>query len=216
MLNRALRLTYALQSFSLKTTSLLREKLWDEVMIYHNYKPLAYFMVMYPIVGELLRASGAGTKAGIQLATSSYGGHAKEDAWDNYFKQWKEETNNPMGILKRYIDNMTFGMAWDRTRRLADPLFDMARGKKNKSVLYMLQDELEQDIGAAFSTLVLKPIELGIQEFQIEQGKAPSAQRHHKEEKKLIQFLAEEWPVVRNWPQFQDWLKSKHTTPVHF
>ena len=216
-LHRAIRLTYALQSFSLKTTSILREKLFDEVFVHKNYKPLAYFLMIYPIVGELLRGSSAGTKAAIQMGISGWTGKAKHDKWDDYFTQLKAEASSPMGLLKRYIDNITFGIAWDRTRRLADPLFDMAMGKKNKSVGYALQDEIEQDIGAAWSTLVMKPIELGVQEYQIgaAQHTAPG-KKHEKEDKKLIQFLADEWPVTKELPALQDWLKKKKGDPVSF
>jgi len=57
---------------------------------------------------------------------------------------------------------------------------------------------------------VLKPIELGVQEYQIAAGKTASPkQKHQKEAKKLIQFLSEEWPVLRNDPAFQDWLHNK-------
>lgn len=217
-LHRALRLTYALQSFSLKTTSILREKLWDEVMIHHNYKPLAYAMVAYPIVGEMIRATSAGVKGGIQAGVSGAQakitghGQKKEDAWDKYFADLKSEFGDgPVGVLKRYIDDATFGIAWDRTRRLSDPLLNLAMGKGKLSrseFMYLMDDEVEQDVGAAWSTLVLKPIELMAQEGMIASGKK-TPERGEKEEKKLLQFLFDEVPVSKEWPELQSYLHPK-------
>jgi len=228
-LYRALRLTYALQSFSLKTTSILREKLWDEVMIHHNYKPLAYFIAAYPIVGEMLRGTGAGVKGLIQLSVSGAQakltgqGQKKEDAWDKYFETLKDDFGHgPVGILKRIIDNITFGIAWDRTRRLADPLLNLSEGKGKQArpeFMYSFNDEVEQDVGAAWSTLVLKPMELAAQEGIIASGtKGPASTRHEKEEKKLIQFLLDEFPVTKQWPALQEWLhkKPQSQTRQHF
>ena len=47
-INMALRASYSLQSFSVKTYSMLREHLWDEVMTHHNLKPIAFLLVAAP------------------------------------------------------------------------------------------------------------------------------------------------------------------------
>jgi hypothetical protein len=218
---RAIRLTYALQSFSLKTTSLIREKLYDEIVLHGNYKPLAYFMIAYPIVGEMLRATSAGVRGGVQAGISGATGQQKRhDAWDKYFKDMEEVHKHPaIGFLKRYIDDITFGIAWDRTRRLADPLLELAEGENKKARTgwqYQLEDEIEQDIGAAWTTLVLKPLELMGQEGMIATGTKGSPEaRHEKEEKKLIKYLLDEFPITHEIPAIQDWLKTNKKSTSH-
>lgn len=215
---RALRLTYALQSFSIKTTSLIREKLYDEVVLHHNLKPLAYFMISYPIIGEMLRGTSAGVRGGIQAGVSgATTGHKKHDAWDKYLDGLQEIHKHPViGALKRYIDDITFGIAWDRTRRLADPLFDLAEGENKRARTgwqYQIEDEIEQDIGAAWTTLVLKPMELMAQEGMMMTGtKGSPEDRHKKEEKTLLKFMLDEFPITKEDPQLQDWLKKKKQT----
>lgn len=229
-LHRALRLTYALQSFSVKTTSLLREHLWDEVMVHHNYKPLAYFLAIYPIAGEVLRASSAGVKGTIQLGLSGAHlkatgqGQKKEDAWDKYFESLKDDTTHGVvGLLKRYIDNLTFGIAFDRTRRFADPLLNLAEGKRGKQLgpgmQYLLEDEAEQDIGAAWSSLVIQPLKLTAEEYREMGSKASgTAKETQKEVKTLFKYIAQEFPIANEIPELQDYLKKKavNNTPRYF
>lgn len=226
-LARAIRLTYALQSFALKTTSLVREHLWDEVVHHGNMRPIAYFAIAYPIVGEMLRATGAGVKGTVQGGISGARkkltgkGEVKHDAWDKYFADFKDFEKHPVAAaLQRYIDDITFAIAWDRTRRLSDPLFDWVEGKKNKSANYILEDEVEQDIGAAWSSLVMQPIKLAKTEYQIARGtKASPHEKHEHEEKTLVKFLTDEWPISKEIPALQDWIhqqKKKHSSAPLF
>jgi hypothetical protein len=218
---RALRLTYALQSFSIKSTSLIREKLYEEVVIHHNYKPLAYFLAAYPIAGELMRGTGAALRGGMQAGLSKaqnavHGTNnpVRHDAWDKYWKDLEEVHKHPViGLLRRYIDDVTFGIAWDRTRRLCDPMFELAEGENKKARSgwrYTLEDEIEQDIGAAWTTLVLKPMETMMTEGEIATGtKASPHDRHVHEGKTLLKWFSDEFPITKEDVQWQEWLQSK-------
>jgi hypothetical protein len=169
----------------------------------------------------MLRATSAGVRGGVQAGISGATGQQKRhDAWDKYFKDMEEVHKHPaIGFLKRYIDDITFGIAWDRTRRLADPLLELAEGENKKARTgwqYQLEDEIEQDIGAAWTTLVLKPLELMGQEGMIATGTKGSPEaRHEKEEKKLIKYLLDEFPITHEIPAIQDWLKTNKKSTSH-
>ena len=133
---RAIRLTYALQSFSLKATSLLREKLYDEVVIHGNYKPLAYALVASPIIGQMLQATGAGAKHVVHKGFEGLTGHKhSKDSWDTYIENLKQTFEHPEAaeLLKFIVDGYTLGYGWDMVRTVCDPLLDLAGGNLKKS-----------------------------------------------------------------------------------
>ena len=95
-LARAVRLTYSLQSFSLKATSLLREQLYDEVVIHKNYRPLAYALVAAPVVGQMLQATGTGAKHIVHKGFEGLTGHKhQKDSWDSYIENLKQTFQHP-------------------------------------------------------------------------------------------------------------------------
>jgi diguanylate cyclase (GGDEF)-like protein len=221
-LARAVRLTYALQSFTIKTTSLIREHLWDEVMIHHNYRTIAPFLVLYPVVGEMLRASTAGTKAVGQLFTSGATkvitgkGQKKEDAWEKWLADWKDDLHHgAVGYFKRYLDDLTYTIAWDRTRRLSDPLLNLLEGKRGKEMgpgfKYLFEDEIEQDIGAAYNDLVVQTlIKLPTTILSIESGKmATPEQKLEREEKSLLKFFLDQFPIYREDQDLKDFVTNQ-------
>lgn len=250
-LKRAVRLMYSLQSFAMKTQSLLKEKLWDEVVRYHNPKPLGYFLLAYPVVGEMLRASSAFTRgivaqrtvlgAGIQggatlLGTGSFGQaynaaakawrdhDAAHDAWDRYIDEASEVFRHPaLGGLRRVINDMTYATAMDRVRTLTDPLLellvetsvqpsnksDMERLKKSRaSVNHMMEDLVENTVGAAYTSMLVEPLIAMGREITIMTGmKTRPEVRHHKEAQAALRWATEEMPLLGNVRKIQHWME---------
>jgi hypothetical protein len=220
-LKRAVRLTYALQSFSLKATSLLREQLWDEVMIHGNFKPLAYALVAMPVVGQMLAGTSAGTAGAFHRMAEGVQGKKKaehkEDRWDKWLKEQEDTFHNPDAVkfLRWYVDGLTLGVGWDRVRRYTDLALNMIEGerkgagrqdakdarKKSRGALnYLMDDEIEQFLGPAWSE-ILHLYTLGKQVGTIALGEhTKPAQKIKKIEEAGERYMNEVVPITKQIP----------------
>jgi hypothetical protein len=207
-LKRAMRLTYALESFSLKATSLLREKLYDEVVIHHNYRPLAYALVASPILGQMLQASGAGVKHVIHKGLEGLTGHKHEkDSWDTYIENLKKTFEHPEAaeLLKFIVDGYTLGYGWDMVRTVCDPFLDLAGGnlkKAGQEFKYMGADMLEHIVGPFYSD-VFKTVEELSRIGQIEAGRRNPGLKPKKVKQSVGKYLEEQVPALREFPPFE-------------
>jgi hypothetical protein len=217
-IKRAVRLTYALQSFALKSTSLLREQLYDEVVHHKNLKPLAYAVIAYPVIGQLLAATGAGAKHFVHKGIEGLEHKEHEnDSWDKFFANLEDTFEHPEAVkfLKFYIDGWTLGVGWDRVRRWTDPFLNAAIGKNKEAqsgLTYLLKDEGEQLIGPAFSDLVEF---LG---FGVDVGKIEIGQKHPEQKKEKVEAAAKKEtkqivPILGQVPGFTNPPKAKTTRP---
>src|SRR6202012_5169370 len=149
-LKRAARLTYALQSFSVKAMSVMREHLWDEVMVHGNKKPLMYALIAFPATGMLLNLTGTGVKHLVQHGLEGATGkkHHK-DSWDNYLASLEDTFEHPEAVkfLKWYIDSVTLGVGAEMLKTLSDPLLNIAQGKPAKADAYWREDIAEHVAG---------------------------------------------------------------------
>jgi hypothetical protein len=208
-LKRAVRLTYALQSFSLKATSLLREKLYDEVVIHHNYRPLAYALVASPILGQMLQATGAGAKHVVHKGIEGLTGHKHErDSWDNYLDNLKKTFEHPdaVDLLKFIIDGYTLGYGWDMVRTVTDPFLDLAAGNTKKAgqeFKYMGADIIEHLIGPFYDD-VMKSVEEVGRIGQIESGRRNPGLKPKKVKESVGKYIEGQVPALRTIPPFED------------
>jgi GGDEF domain-containing protein len=220
-LNMALRASYSLQSFSVKTYSMLREHLWDEVMIHHNYKPLAYAMIITPIIGQMLQGTGAGAKhfvkAGFEKAR---GREHEEDSWDKWLAQFTDIKDKPAAaLLKIYIDGLCSQWALERTKRLADAMLNIAIGDKpslksaKATGMYLLNDEIEQDIGPIWVDTVMRPIKFAGEEIEAGAGKAGTFVG--KSFSNFVHNTMDAYPLLRNSPDIEDLTKKKATGSIY-
>jgi hypothetical protein len=225
-LHMAVRASYSLQSFSVKTYSMLREHLWDEVMIHHNFKPLAYAMVVAPVIGQMLQGASAGVKGGThRLAQFGLGRPHTEDAWDKWLAQFTDlKSQGAAAWLKLYIDGIASQWALERTKRLADAFFNIAIGDKvhlktaEDAAKYLFPDEVEQDIGPIWTDVVMRPIEFGADELgaaatsksQELQGKPGSFLS--RTGKNVVRGAEELSPLLRQEPHVEEFLTTKKST----
>ena len=217
-INMALRASYSLQSFSVKTYSMLREHLWDEVMIHHNLKPLAYAVVVAPVIGQMLQGASAGVKGGThRLAQFGLGRPHTEDSWDKWLAQFKDlKDKDATAWLKLYIDGICSQWALERTKRFADAFFNLAIGSKDseKSAAatgrYLLNDEVEQDIGPIWTDTVMKPIEFTGEEIEAGAGKPGTFVP--RTEKNVIRHTEELVPLLRQEPHVEEFVAPKKSS----
>jgi hypothetical protein len=208
-LKRAVRLTYALQSFSLKATSLLREKLYDEVVIHKNYRPLAYALVASPIIGQMLQATGAGAKSVVHRGLEGVTGHPhRKDSWDTYIENLKQTFEHPEAaeLLKFIVDGYTLGYGWDMVRTVTSPFLDLAGGNLKKSgqeFKYMGADILEHLVGPFFSDVFRTSEEIS-RIGQIEAGKRNPGLKPKKIKQSLGKYIEGQIPALRQFPPFED------------
>ena len=208
-LKRAVRLTYALQSFSLKATSLLREKLFDEVVLHGNYRPLAYALVASPILGQMLQATSTGVKHVVHKGLEGLEGKQhKEDSWDKYLKSMEETYEHPEAarLLKFIVDGYTLGYGWDTVRTVTAPFLAMAAGDATKAkngFEYMGDDLLEHLVGGFFTDIGKTIGEIGTLGV-IHEGKAHPELRGAKERRSVTKYLADQVPALRNIPQVEE------------
>jgi len=158
-LNTSLRGTYALQSFTIKTYSFLRDALYDEVVIHHNLKPLIPFLLLYPVAGQLITGTTSGTKHIFNLTSEKI--QDKEhvhDSWDTWLQQFDNIEHHPViGALKFWIDGACVAAAMERTKRVADLVLLMSEGHKKQAddmMKYWIDDELEQDFGSIYTDML--------------------------------------------------------------
>lgn len=207
-LKRAVRLTYALQSFSLKATSLLREKLYDEVVIHKNYRPLAYAIVASPILGQMLQGTGAGAKSVVHRGIEGLTGHKHErDSWDNYIDNLKQTFEHPEAaeLLKFIVDGYTLGYGWDMVRTVTDPFLDLAVGNLKKSgqeFKYMGADIVGHIVGPFFSDIFSTAEEIG-HLGQIEAGRRNPGLKPKKIKESVGKYVEGQVPALRQFPPFE-------------
>jgi hypothetical protein len=178
----AARGMYMLQSFSIKTYSLLREKLYDEVVVHGNLKPLAPFLLLYPAAGAALFGLKSGVKGGLHRAGENLTGKKHEhDAWDTFLDEFKDMKKNPwLGPMKFYIDSLCTATGMESTKRWTDMamMMTMKEDKKaDNTIRYILLDELEQKVGGLYSDIL---------QAGYTQGQAAYDYRHTKTEKKKL------------------------------
>lgn len=227
-LNRAVRLTYALQSFSLKTTSFLREQLFDEVVKHGNLKPLAYAIVAYPVIGQLLAATSAGSKhvinRSLQGLTHQNHDDKDKDSWDKMIENWNDMREHPEAVkaLKFYVDSLTLGTAWDRVRRYSDLWInqyeakhgtrpqDRAKAKKDAVAQskYLLPDEIESMIGASWDELVSLDDARKVY-AQIDLGSGTGKSKQQKINNERRRYLNEVVPITKQIPSLSPPPKGK-------
>jgi hypothetical protein len=213
-LKRAVRLTYALQSFSLKATSLLREKLWDEVMIHHNYKPLGYFIVASPIIGQMLSATGAAVKGYTHRGLEGLEGKQHtQDLWDKYLANLEDTFGNPdvVKMLKFVIDGYTLGYGWDMVRTVVDPFIDFGAGNRKKAgteFAHLVPDLVEHLVGGFVDDVFRTGKEVGTI-GQIESGQKHPELKDKKVEKSLVEYGADQVPAAREVPWVDEKLHEK-------
>jgi hypothetical protein len=239
-INMALRASYSLQSFSVKTYSMLREHLWDEVMVYHNYKPLAYAMIVAPVIGQMLQGTGSGAKhvarraaVDIPAAVTALARKVKgeddvlprmweemdasgqgPDAWSKWLGQFTDpEQKSAAKFLKLYLDGICSQWALERTKRLADTLFNLSSddkaSKKTAAATgrYLLNDEIEQDIGPIWTDVVMRPWQFAGEEIEAGAGKPGTF--WPRTEKNLVRQAEELSPLLRQEPHIEEMVKSK-------
>jgi hypothetical protein len=205
---RAVRLTYALESFTLKATSLLREQLYEEVVVHHNYKPLAYALVASPILGQMLAATGAGAKHVIHKGFEGLTGHKHEkDSWDTYIENLKQTFEHPEAaeLLKFIVDGYTLAYGWDMVRSVTNPFLDLAAGelkKAGKGFEYMVPDLVEHIAGSFYDDLFKTAEELA-RIGQIESGRRMPLKKPEKIKQSVGKYLEGQVPALRQFPPFE-------------
>ena len=220
-LKRAIRLTYALQSFSLKATSLLREKLFDEVVVHGNYRPLAYALVASPILGQMLAATGAGAKHVVHKGLEGLEGKQhQEDSWDKYLKNLEETYQHPEAarLLKFIVDGYTLGYGWDTVRTVTAPFLELAAGDQEKAMKgfeYLGTDLGEHLIGGFFTDIAKTVGEIGTLGM-IQSGKSHPEQKGSKERRSVTKYLADQVPALRNIPQVEEEIAPHKKQARHY
>jgi hypothetical protein len=209
-LKRAVRLTYGLQSFSLRMASLLREQLWDEVMIHHNLKPLAYFAAISYPVGTALQGTGFALKHGLhhgmELAT---GREHEKDRWDEFWEEKKDLFENPTGAkwAKDYFDAITLGFGMEMARIACDPFLNLAAGnykKAGQEFGYMPKDMAEHFVGPAWMDLWKTVIELPTDIGKIQSGQKHPEQKEQKRERTYWKWVGGQVPGLRLFPYVEE------------
>ena len=147
-----------LQSFSIKTYSMLKENLYDEVVVHKNLKPLAPFLILYPLAGAALMASKAAVTGGFHRAAEKALGKAHQhDRWDTFLDEFRDIQKHPWaGALKFYLDSLCTITGMERTKRWTDIGMLAAMGESKKvegEARYFATDETEQGVGGLYSDL---------------------------------------------------------------
>ena len=214
-INMALRASYSLQSFHMKTYSMLREHLWDEVMVYHNYKPLAYAMLVAPVIGQMLQATGAGVKAGVHRTGEKLRGKEHtEDSWDKWLAQFDDlkGNNKAAAFLKIYLDGICSQWALEREKRITDALMNAYLGH-NKQVAatgrYGWDDEIEETLGPIW-TDATRPIRFGYEEIEALGGKTGTFGKRTL--RNVVRQAEETIPFLRGMPDVEEMSKAKKST----
>lgn len=218
-LARAVRMSYLLQSFAVKIHSLVKETVYDEIVEHGNYKPLAYLLLAEPLLGQMLKATGAAIPSGVHRAGEQLAGKEhKEDAWDKFLAQFTAlHGDHPIAAaLKIYVDGMASQTALDYMRLLADPLLDMAADNKKKArteLRYLKDDVAEQVIGPAWTDLIVRTLEVitseGTALMAKEGDKADSATRG------FMRWLLSEVPAFKVIPGAEEAGQKQKAAPIN-
>lgn len=163
----AIRASYMLQSFTVKTFSLLRESLYEEVVIHHNLRPLVPFLLLYPLAGQAMMGATAGAKAAVHRGWEKMRGKEHEhDQLDTWLQQFDDIKDHPfIGPLRIYLDGMLMAATLDRTKRVTDFLMLLGMGQKKPAedtVKYFPEDLIEEGVGTLaadiWSAMVTTPV----------------------------------------------------------
>jgi hypothetical protein len=219
-LKRAVRLTYALQSFTLKATSLLREKAYDEMIIHHNFRMLPYLAIASPIAGEMLQFMGQGLKHFVHVGAAGLTGQkAKKDAWDEHFERIKDLVENPTALkaAKELIDAYTLGWGLEIVKLLAVPLMDLAAGQTTKADGYWFPDLMEHIFGSFWTDIYKTGDELRtLQEIEAGKKKSPAEKKLTKE-RSVVKYVEGQFPALRQIPWIDDFAHPpKKTEKKHY
>lgn len=229
-MKRAVRLTYALQSFSVKAMSLMREHLWDEVMVHGNKKPLMYALIAFPAIGTLLNLTGTGVKHGVKKGLEGAADKAakmlgrqpaprkdEKDSWDNYLTTLEDDVEHPEAVkfLKWYIDSWALSAGAELFKTLGDPLMNIASGKPAKADLYWAGDVMEHAAGPFFTDLYKTIFDEPTNLQKIHAGKTHPEQKPAKYRKSILKYATEEVPALREVPWVADALKKPEKNPFY-
>lgn len=209
---KAIRLTYSLQSFSVKTLSALREHLFDEVVVHHNLKPLRYALIAYPLVGTALNLVNTGSKHTVQRGLEGLmGKDHKKDSWDTYLAYLKDtfvEHPDVVKFLKWYIDSYTLSTALETTKIVTDHFLDMVTGKWQKSDDYWIPDLIQHMVGPFYQDLY-NAAQTEHQVEKTEGTKHPRGWKNPREAKEIRHGLEEQVPAFRPLRPAVDWAEGK-------
>ena len=209
--------TYALQTFSIKTYSFLRDALYDEVVVHHNLKPLTPFLLLYPVAGQLITGLTTGVKHGVNLASEQLRGKEhKRDSFDNWVQQFKNLKHHPVtGALMLWVDGACVAAAMERTKRVADIVLLMAEGHKNQAddmMKYWINDELEGDFGSIYTDM-LYFAKAGVDEGRdLWKYASDHAKQLTATEKHIFGELEKLIPLTRDLPYVDD-MKNQYIQP---
>ena len=203
---RAMRLTYSMASFTVKTRALLRKHVMDETFLHHNPKMLALTAVVEPLVGAAVATAGAGIKSGIQRSLEGWTVQPqKQDALDREKEMFEKAFKtgwDKKGIAAKaelYLDLLTMGVAQEQIRLLGDMLLNIAADPKKAKgqAEYFGPDILEGTIGPIWETTVIHPLQYGLDEVKIMAG---GKDVRKKTEHRTAKAAFEEMPVTQNVP----------------
>ena len=208
--HRALRATYSLQMFAVKTRSLLRKQLVDEVVLHHNLRPLVFFMLAEPVAGAAVMATSAALRGGIQRSLEGWE-HKKheKDAWDRFKEVLDKSHKGLAGKIELYLDILSAGIAQEQIRNLGDMLLNLSADPKKAAgaSAYYGKDVLESAIGPIFNSTIAQPILTGVTEVHI----AATNQKHPEKRnylKPLVREAAGEVPITQNEPHLRKYLSA--------
>jgi hypothetical protein len=208
---KAIRLTYSLQSFSVKTLSALREHMFDEVVVHGNLRPLRYAVIAYPLVGTALNLANTGSKHIVQRGLEGLIGrkHMK-DSWDNYLAYLEDTFEHPdtVKFLKWYIDSYTLSAALETTKIVTNHFLDMVTGRWQKSDEYWIPDLIQHMIGPFYEDLYeASQTERHLE--QTEKTKHPRGWKKPREAKEIRHGMEEQVPALRTFSPAVDWVERK-------
>ena len=216
-LHAAARGAYMLQSFQIKTYSGMKEWLFDEVFLHHNYRPLLPVFLLYPAAGfVLMNLKGAATGGIHRAFEGATGEKHTHDRWDSLLEEYQDVKNHPwVGPLKLYLDSLLVGMANERIKRWTDIGMMAAMGQKKKMenmVQYLAVDELDQLAGGLYAdifTAGATPIKAWY-DYMHTKNPRKKAKVVGKDFAKEAENLA--WPL-RTIPKMNEWAGTKKFMP---
>jgi len=211
-LNRAMRLTYILKSYGIKATSLLRETLYDEMVVHHNFRMIPYLMIASPIVGETVMLMSAGSKHVLHRAIEgAMGKQHTKDRWDEKLEELRQLGVHPDAIkaTKELISSVCQSYGMEMTSMLGKPLFDLATGQVEKSDHYWWTDLMETLTGSFFSDIGKTGVEVThLQEIQSGKKNSP-AKKMEKYKHSITKYGVGQMPALSNVPQVEEELNGK-------